>query len=65
MLHPHASRVSLKISLVPTSAVVPQVALTSDVLTPAVELKSSDAGVLTQSVACKPFDAVKVHPIST
>ena len=51
--------------MVPTSAVVPQVALTSDVLTPAVELKSSDAGVLTQSVACKPFDAVKVHPIST
>jgi len=47
---------------VPTSAVVPQLALTNDVITMAVELKSSDAGMLTQSVASKPFNAVKVPP---
>ena len=41
---------------------VPQPALTSEVITPAVELKSSYAGVLTQSLASKPFDAVKVTP---
>ena len=42
--------------------VVPQPALSSDVITPAVELKTSYAVVLTQSVASKPFDAVKVPP---
>ena len=41
---------------------VPQPALTNDVITMAVELKSSDAGMLTQSVASKPFNAVKVPP---
>ena len=47
---------------VTTSAVVPPPALTSEVITPAVELKSSYAGVLTQSLASQPFDAVKVPP---
>ena len=41
---------------------VPQPALTSDVITPAVELKSSYAGVLAQSLASMPFDAGKVAP---
>ena len=58
----HASFVPLSISQVPTSAMVPQPALTSDVITPAVELKSSYAGVLAQSLASMPFDAGKVAP---
>ena len=44
------------------SAVVPQPALTSEVITPAMELKPCNAGVFTPSVAPKPFDAVKVTP---
>ena len=44
------------------SAVVPQPAITSEVITPAMELKPCNAGVFTPSVAPKPFDAVKVTP---
>ena len=46
----------------PTPAVLPQPALTSEVLAPAVELEPSNAGVFTPLVAPKPFDAVKVPP---
>jgi len=42
--------------------VLPPPAVTSDVLTPAVELKPSDAEAFTPSVAPKPVDAVKVPP---
>ena len=46
----------------PTPAVLPQPALTSEVLAPVVELEPSNAGVFTPPVAPKPFDAVKVTP---
>ena len=67
-LQPYSSSVSACISCVPkpnllkvpTPAVLPQPALTSNVLAPAVELKPSNAGVFTPPVAPKPFDAVKV-----
>tara|TARA_B100000795_G_scaffold197536_1_gene151478 strand:- start:53 stop:220 length:168 start_codon:yes stop_codon:yes gene_type:complete len=47
---------------VPTPAVLPQLALTSDVLTPAVELEPTNAGLFTPPVAPKLFDARKVTP---